>query len=60
MAKDRIFDKRIDEILRNESFEKYLDLDDPENTDFELLQKWRVTKNHFEFLEFDKRRLTEE
>ena len=58
--KDFLFEQDIVSMLKHEPFSTYVDIEDEENHDFELHTKWRVKNNHFEYCEFDKRKMTAE
>ena len=45
-------------MLSVEKYDDFVDLEDEENRDFELFTKWRIKLNHFEYCEFDRRKLT--
>ena len=46
--------------MREEPYDRYVDLDDPINANFQLYTKWRLKCNHYEYCEYDRRKLTEE
>ena len=54
------FEMWLNEYLRDDPHTNYIDCEDQDYRGFDMLKLWRLKQNHYEYVEFDRQKLTAE